>query len=84
MIEFTGSLSGKSRKFLLRKQSKNQTICILIPVVIFGALVVALAVTWKMIAIILLFPMLMLLIGSVLPPSKNAQKILCRKGFILT
>ena len=79
MIEFKGELTGACKKFLLRWQSRNQTIVTLIVVALFSIPTVFLAVSWNPAISIFFIPYAMLILFSLLPPGKSAQKIFMPK-----
>lgn len=79
MIEFKGELTGECRKFLLKKQVKIQAIASIITATIFMIPTILAAIFWKPIALIFLIPLGLLVIFSLVTPSKSDQKIFMPK-----
>ena len=83
MIEFNGELTGDCKKFLLNKQKKSQLIVSVIVLMIFSPPIVLVAIHWKIDALLFMIPLSLFLVGSVIPISKNAQKIFMPKKVFL-
>lgn len=75
MIEFNGELTGKCKKFLIKEQIKSQTVASLIVTFIFLVPTILIAIQWgpKVLAFFALN--LLMVIFSLLPPSKKAQEV---------
>ncbi len=74
MIEFRGELTGECKRFLLRRQIRNQSIVSAIVFVLFSIPMVVLAVSDDPIWLLGFIPLIMLMILSVITPSKKDQK----------
>jgi len=75
MIEFNGTPTGDCKKFLLKKQTHINFIFMLYVFVIFSAIIITLAITlhaYYILWFLLFFGGLLLI--SLLPPDKSAQK----------
>ena len=79
MIEFKGELTGACKKFLLREQSKGQTIASLIAVGLFSVPTAWISIRWNPLVALFFIPYAMLILFSILPPGKSAQKIFMPK-----
>ncbi len=74
MIEFNGEICGACKTFLLKEQIKFQTLASLIAVALFFIPVILLSVFWRSDALIIFIPFVLLVIFSLIPPSKSSQK----------
>ncbi len=79
MIEFNGNLSGECKKFLLKKQIKMQTIASVFTAILFSVPVTFLSIYVKPLFAICFVPLVMLVVFSMIPPSKSDQKIFMPK-----
>ena len=75
MIEFSGNLTGDCKKFLLKKQIKSQLLVAVLVFILFSTPITLFAIYWSTDALLFLIPLLIFLVGSVLPISRNSQKI---------
>ena len=75
MIDFKGELTGKSRKFLLKKQSKIQVIAFSLSLIVVFPVILALAIRFSMSIIwCYLGISILILILTSLPSDKKSQK----------
>ena len=79
MIEFKGEITGRCKKFLMAKQIKIQTTATSITIALFLIPLILVAYYWNVIALIFLIPLALLLVFSLMPPGKNAQKLFIPK-----
>ena len=68
MIEFKGNLTGAAKKYLLKAQLKGEFFASLATAIIFTIPVVIVALNWKAIALIMLFPLYLLPLFSIISP----------------
>jgi hypothetical protein len=78
-IEFKGELSESCKRFLIKKQIKIQAIASLFATALFLPIIVLGAFLWNEIFIIAGSPLILIVIFSMLPPGKNAQKLFVPK-----
>ena len=79
MIEFKGEINGASKKFLIKYLTLAQFLCSLIVSVLAFILIAVFALTVSSLAWVCLIPVSVLLVGSLIPPTKNAQKLFVPK-----
>lgn len=74
MIEFCGELTGATKNFLLRKQIRNQSIVSAIVFLLFSIPLIILTSSDDAIWLLGFVPLTMLMIFSIITPSKKDQK----------
>ena len=76
MIEFKGTLCGRSKRFIIVNQVKGQLLAVLIAAVIFATPVVVGSILdkWNMISTLVVTAFCVMLIISLIPPGKQAQR----------
>ena len=74
MIEFTGQISGQCKKFILKRQVRNQTIASAISCLLAAPFVIAMSVYIDKLFSIFFIPLFMLISFSLIKPSNKTQK----------
>lgn len=74
MIEFKGELSQNCKKFLLKKQINAQFKASLITTIVFGIIILLIAIPNRLNVLIFLIPLVIFAFLSLIPPSKKSQK----------
>ena len=74
MIKFQGELSQSCKKFLLKKQVNAQFKASLITAIIFGIIILLIAIPNRLKVLIFLIPLVIFVFLSLIPPSKKNQK----------
>ena len=83
MIEFNGELTGKSKKFLIRKQQKLQGTSAFLTIIVFTIPTVYLAFSWNITVLFMLIAYVFFFICSIIPPGKQSQKMFMPKRIFI-
>ena len=74
MIEFNGELTGKAKEYLIRNQIRIQMIASTVTAIIYSVPVVLTAFWWNILFILFIIPLILLVVVSLIPPSKKAKR----------
>ena len=83
MIEFKGPLTGEAEKFLLKQQTKILSRTMLIVTILFGVPIVLCSIYVRPLILLFLLPILMLLVYSLMTPSKKDQMMFMPKRIFI-